>query len=268
MAASFAYSMRTETSLTTYALERAQARALAEAAIVYAVQKLLLQPDPENSWPVEGTPRTWRFGNGEVSISAVESTGKIDINHANRELLAGLFSNEGLNEDEVEALLDAIEDWRDPDDLRRLQGAEDSEYQAAGRITGPKNAPFESLEELLQVLGMTPELYEQVVNSLTVSGHKGINPAAASLIVLSAVPNIDIALVTDYVEQRSLSIEQDLPLPPAPPLGAYLSKARGLAYHMKLEVRLDSGTQTAVEATIAQARRPGQAYHIIAWREG
>ena len=44
MAASFAYSMRTETTLTTFAMERAQARALAEAGIAYAAQKLLIQP--------------------------------------------------------------------------------------------------------------------------------------------------------------------------------------------------------------------------------
>ena len=131
MAASFAYSMRTETSLATFAMERAQARALAEAAIAYAAQKLLLQPDPESPWPVEGTPKTWRFGGGEVSISVVESTGKIDLNHANRELLAGLLSNEGLADDEIDTLLDAIEDWRDPDDLRRLQGAEDAHIEQA-----------------------------------------------------------------------------------------------------------------------------------------
>ena len=32
---------------------------------------------------------------------------------------------------------------------------------------GPKNAPFEAVEELEQVLGMTPNLYERVAPYLT-----------------------------------------------------------------------------------------------------
>jgi general secretion pathway protein K len=269
MAASFAYSMRTETTLTTFAMERAQARALAEAGVAYAVQKLLLQVDPEDPWPIEGSIREWSFGTGTAYISVVDSSGMIDLNHADRALLGGLLiSQGGIAEEGLDALLDSIEDWRDPDDLKRLNGAEEEEYLAAGRHEGPKNAPFESVEELQQVLGVTPQLYEKLFEFITVAGHKGVNPEAASLEVLSAVPDIDSQLVMDYVPQRTESIATGIPLPPAPPLGEYLSQARGLAYHMSVKARLETGTQTTIKAVITQARRPGQVFHIIAWHEG
>jgi general secretion pathway protein K len=262
-------SERADPTFNTFALERAQARAIAEAGVAYAVQKLLLQVDPENPWPIEGSVREWSFGAGTVYISVVDSSGMIDLNHADRALLEGLLVYQGgVAQEEVDALLDAIEDWRDPDDLKRLNGAEEDEYLAAGRTAGPKNAPFESVEELQQVLGVTTAIYEKLFEFITVSGHKGVNPEAASLEVLSAVPDIDPQLVMDYVQQRTASIAADVPLPPAPPLGEYLSQAKGLAYHINVEARLETGTRTAVKAVVTQARRPGQVFHIIAWHEG
>lgn len=269
MAASFAYSMRTETKLTTFALERAQARALAEAGMVYAIQKLMFSPDPEDPWPTEGTPREWPFGPGVVSISVTDSSGKIDLNHADRGLFGGLLKTQGMvAEEDVDTLLDALEDWRDPDDLRRLNGAEEDEYLAADRAVGPKNAPFESVEELQQVLGFTQELYESLYDHITVSGHKGINPETASLEVLSALPDVDIQLITDYVQQRNDSIAAGETPPPPPQLGGFLSKTKGLAYHMKIEARLETGTKTTIQVVVAQARRSNQAYHVISWHEG
>lgn len=268
MAASFSYATRTETRLTTNALERAQARALAEAGVSYAAAHLLPAPDPEDPWPIQGSPRLWRFGPGEVRISVVDSVGRIDLNHADRELLGGLLRDEGLADDEAEMLLDAIEDWRDPDTLKRLNGAEEDDYLAAGRGAGPKNAPFESIEELQQVLGVGPELYARLAPYLTVVGHKGLNPEAASLRLLQTVPDVDVALVEAYVAERDAAIAEGLPPPPPPPLGAYLSRAKGLAYHMLVEVILDSGARTQVQAVITQARRPGQVFHIMSWQDG
>lgn len=268
MAASFAYTARTETRLTTYALERAQARALIEAGVAFAVNKLLLAPDPENPWPIEGSPRAWRFGTGTASLSVVDSVGKIDLNHGHRELLGGLLASQDLEEDRVDALLDAIEDWRDPDSLSRLNGAELEEYLAAGRNSGPKNAPFESVEELQQVLGMTPQLFAALVEHLTVAGHQGINPEAASPTLLRTIPGVDPELIETYIQERSEAIEQGQPLPSPPPLGNYLSNAKGLAYHMVVDVTLDSGTRISARVVVAQARRPGQVFHVISWREG
>jgi type II secretory pathway component PulK len=60
----------------------------------------------------------------------------------------------GMTED----IADAILDWIDADNLPRAYGAEDSYYQGLSPSYQPRNGPLQSLSELLQVRGVTPEL--------------------------------------------------------------------------------------------------------------
>ncbi|HVA47155.1 MAG TPA: hypothetical protein VNH11_12375 [Pirellulales bacterium] len=53
-------------------------------------------------------------------------------------------------------IADAILDWLDPDDVPRTYGAERDYYSSYNYA--PKNGPFESVEELLLVKGVTPQL--------------------------------------------------------------------------------------------------------------
>ncbi len=268
IATGFIYTLRTETNLASHGVDRARAIALAEAGISYAVIRVM-QPDPEKRWPVDGSPQDWRFGTGNVHIGIQDVSGRIDINQANRNLLQDFLEYSGVAQEEVDALLDAIADWRDPDDETHLNGAEENEYLAAGREQGPKNAPFESVEELLQVLGMTSELYQRIKDDLTVfSRQAGINPEAASARVLEAVSDLDPQAVADYIQQRRDNFEQGLPLPPAPDVGSYSARGQGLAYQVSVEARLDTGTLAVVQATLSQHRRQGRAYVVRAWREG
>jgi general secretion pathway protein K len=56
-------------------------------------------------------------------------------------------------------LIDAIKDWRDTDDSRRVSGAESDTYQAKDPPYTAKNGPIDDLKELLLIEGMTPEIY-------------------------------------------------------------------------------------------------------------
>ena len=78
-------------------------------------------------------------------MSIQDEDGKIDLNAAPDELLRGLFVSAGLDEDAGAALVDAIVDFRDEDDLTRLNGAEDRDYADAGLPYGAKDAPFEAV---------------------------------------------------------------------------------------------------------------------------
>lgn len=62
-------------------------------------------------------------------------------------------------EKEADRLADAILDWRDGDDLTRLNGAEGEYYQNRGLPYLPANGSFQSLTEQLLVRGMTPALF-------------------------------------------------------------------------------------------------------------
>jgi DNA uptake protein ComE-like DNA-binding protein len=58
----------------------------------------------------------------------------------------------------TEEIVDAIIDWRDTDATAGASGAESSYYNTLKPPYNCKNAPFETLEELLYVKGMTPAL--------------------------------------------------------------------------------------------------------------
>ena len=116
-------------------------------------------------------------------------------------LLRSLFTNIGGADADVAAhIADAIQDWRDPDDLKRPNGAEDADYRAADLKYGPANAPFETVTELARVMGVTPAIFARVADSLTVHSRQGgINPATASRNVLLALPNATPAAVDAYL---------------------------------------------------------------------
>jgi len=80
-----------------------------------------------------------------------DEASKININTASREILLKLPN---MTED----IVDAIIDWRDTDSTPGTSGAETSYYNTLNPPYNCKNAPFETLEELLLVKGMTPAL--------------------------------------------------------------------------------------------------------------
>lgn len=267
MAGSLVYTVRTETLLASHGVERAQAHALAQAGLNYAALQIL-RPTSERRWPVDGSRQTWRFGPGSVAITVTDVSGRIDLNSADRELLRTLLTAVGVAEENLDSLLDTIEDWRDEDDLRRVNGAEREEYEAAGQIVGPKNKPFDSVEELQQVLGISSTLYRQLAERVTVfSRQPGINPAVAPGNLLRILPDVDATTVDDYLVARAEHFTQGLPPPPVPVNSPFFSTAQGLAYHITVRAHLTTGVKALIEATITQPRRPGEAYHVLAWRE-
>lgn len=63
---------------------------------------------------------------------------------------------------------DRILDWREPGIGKRLNGAKAEDYRAAGIVYGPRKAPFESVEEVKLVMGMTAQLFDALAPALTV----------------------------------------------------------------------------------------------------
>jgi general secretion pathway protein K len=269
MAASFAYFIRIETTVAARGSEQAQGRALAEAGVHYALMQLL-SPTVAEQWPVDGSEREVEWGEGKVLVKVVKASGMIDLNKAKRELLEGVLAAGGVEEDALDSLLDAIEDWRDPNDETRLNGAERDDYLAAGYRFGPKNAPFESVEELLQVLGMTPAVYDRIASRLTVfSRQTGIDPALATADVLKSIPGVDPEEIDAYVAERRESFAQGLDAPPPPEgLEAYLSSGPELTYHIGAKAILKSGVSISVEAVVFLTRQPDRPFQLRMWREG
>ena len=190
IASGFAFSMRSEALAARNMISLAQARAAANGAIERTVFELSRAATPE-TWKRDGAVHTWRDGEISLTASATDESAKIDLNAANEALLRSLFINIGGAEPDLAAhIVDAIQDWRDADDLKRPNGAEEADYRAAGFKYKPANAQFETVTELARVMGVTPAIFVRVADSLTVhSRQPGINPLTASRSVLLALPN-------------------------------------------------------------------------------
>jgi len=100
------------------------------------------------------------LGRGMLSYRFVMKPAALDLNSLDAAALGRLFEVAcGMPEsDERSALADAILDWADADSLPRAYGAEEEVYQALVPPRHCRNAPFETLEELLLVNGITPDM--------------------------------------------------------------------------------------------------------------
>jgi general secretion pathway protein K len=99
------------------------------------------------------------LGGGIFRVRWVDEGGKININRADEETLRRVFTNLGVEEPNKAILVDSIMDWRDPDDLHRMSGAENDYYRSLTPSYTAKNGPFDTVEDLLWVRGMTAELF-------------------------------------------------------------------------------------------------------------
>ncbi len=91
-----------------------------------------------------------------VSYYAVNETGKIDLNNAPRKLLELYFEYQGLDPDQTATLIDSILDWRDTDDLNRLNGAEQEYYQGLEDPYIPRNGNIRDPGEFFMIKGSEP----------------------------------------------------------------------------------------------------------------
>ncbi|MCH8189244.1 MAG: general secretion pathway protein GspK, partial [Proteobacteria bacterium] len=272
---------RTEVTLARNLVENAKAKALADAG-VHAAMLGLRRREVEKRWRADGTVYSMASGEGEVSIVIIDEAGKIDLNAAPDELIQGLFTAVGLEESAAQALAAAIADFRDADDETHIGGAEDAEYRAAGLPYGPKNEPFEAVEELHQVLGMTRELYALAAPGLTVhSRSRGVDVTVAPAIVLQALPGVDAEAVEAFAEQRAGQIAQGRSgvgqmagaggarVTTLPGLGRqYAARSRRRVFTVRAEARVRSGAVFVREAVISMTRNIEKPFSIHAWRRG
>jgi general secretion pathway protein K len=218
-------------------------------------------------WSADGTVHAWDEDGSRIAVNALDESGKIDLNTAPDGLIKGLLQTAGeLDADSAARLVDVIDDWKDINGLRRPNGAQAPEYQAAGLNYKPANAPFEAVAELQRVLGMTPAVYGRIADSLTVhSRMAGINPAFASRTVLLAVPGATPEIVDTYIAQRRDALAAKLP-PPVFPIAGIGAATLNL-WRIRAEVTTADGVTFAREAVV----RPGavgRRLTILEWQEG
>jgi type II secretory pathway component PulK len=186
LATVFGGNARTEVLLARNLVENAQAEALADAGLYRAIAGLTKEPR-EGGFRGDGRVYTWHASGGEVRFSIRDEGGKISLNQASEVLLRELFVAVGVEPKRSAQLADAIIDFRDEDSDKRRGGAENEDYVDAGLPYGPKNKPFELVDELIYVLGMTPDLYRKVAPLVSVRGEESPHAYTAAPEVRAAM---------------------------------------------------------------------------------
>jgi general secretion pathway protein K len=132
-------------------------------------------------------------GPGRLSYRLTDETGRLNLNRASRAVLDRLLLEVGVEKQTRDVIVDSIQDWRDPNEEHRLNGAESDYYMALPVPYRSKNADFDSVDELLQVQGVTREiLYGHgetpgLAEHLTVWGTGAVNVNTASPLMLRAM---------------------------------------------------------------------------------
>lgn len=105
-------------------------------------------------------PDSLAAGSTGVRYGVVDEGGKINLNALMQQDSSGqtLFNALMQLPNMTEDVADCIVDWLDADDTPRENGAESDYYSSLNPPYVAKNGPLDSLEELLQVKGVTPQL--------------------------------------------------------------------------------------------------------------
>ena len=243
------------------------AREAARAGLEYALLRVT-DTDDRTRWLADGRAYPWPFAGALVTVRIRDEQGKVDLNQADPTLLAALFTRLGVDQDAATQLAGAIVDWRDPDSLSQASGgAEDAQYAEAGRPYGAKDAPFDTVAEVEQVLGMTPAIYARAAPFLTVySGNARPAPAAAAAEVLDAM-GYDGASAVAAREAWQPGQGQ---APPLLPDGTPLAAVGSGTYSIESHARLADGRTADLAAVVrvGGSGLPGAAYTPLSWGEG
>ncbi|MBV8536351.1 MAG: general secretion pathway protein GspK [Alphaproteobacteria bacterium] len=146
---------RSETQIAANVLAAAQAEALADGGVDRAVFALT-DPDISRRWLADGQARAVAGADGRVVIAVYDENAKINPNLAPDKLTAALFRQLGAGDELAAALAAAIS-------ARVRPGAAPVSTMGAGPALAagaerPAPIPFDTLDGLAELAGMTPEL--------------------------------------------------------------------------------------------------------------
>jgi general secretion pathway protein K len=264
VAAATVMAARTNATVSRNLIDASSSRNLAEGAIHLAV--LNLYRTDSGRWPGNGTARQLFLHDASVEVSVMNESGKVDLNVGSAEILQRLLTAAGADDERALAIASAILDWRDPDDLHRLNGAEARAYRSSGLDYEPANANFDSIDELRYVLGMDPALFEKLRPSITVhSGQAGINLAAATPLVLWAISNLSQAEDAGALPQSDPAAFNRVAVARSVKRN-FVARTPGNVYSIAAQAESESGAVARINAIVRLEQAPGRPpFRILAW---
>ncbi len=278
----FSYSMRSEIQITTNFKEEEEAYQLAlagiesakleilsakESSYVYVNEEGMLIFGEAEAEENEAPLREAELDTGNFTYTMTDEDGKLNINTASLAQIKYIVESSGVDITDVDTIADSIADWRDPNDLHMLNGAEEDYYRSLPRPYSCKDGPFDAISELLLVKGVTPEIYsggpdekdgeesyKGLVNYLTPWSSKTVNINTAPVEVLEAVFGIDAA--QNIIAQRES--------------GPILSAVTGGSIMSSYFTVISTGSSrdgTITRTIKAAIKKSGEKYEVIYWND-
>jgi general secretion pathway protein K len=152
-----------------------RAELAAKSGLTLAAQKLST-PQRQATGPI--LPLEATIGDITVKVDWSPEMRKLDINLADEQTLSTFLVAEGLSQEEADIWAAQIADWRDKDDLVRVNGAEDRDYTNSedGKELG--NRYFYSVQELSSVLDVDVEFLDCIADRLSTKGSASISTSS------------------------------------------------------------------------------------------
>jgi general secretion pathway protein K len=134
------------------------------------------------------------LGIGHFSYRITDEEARLNLNTSPPDRVERLLQALGLEKSDRDTINDSLQDWRDPNEEHRLNGAESEDYYL--KLPLPyrsKNANLDSITELLQIKGVTPAIYYGTAGKpgleayVTVKSPGQVNINTASCVVLRAL---------------------------------------------------------------------------------
>ncbi len=299
LSAEFSRSMRDDAIATQNLAEEIQARAVALAGLNRAIYRLIHDrqnqtdtQDPDTTsadtpppWVPDGHWHEDQYWGGKYGVRMIDEGGRIALNRADETMLHKVFETLGLKPGEQDEITDAIIDWRDADDMHRLHGAEDEYYMKLPEPYHCKNGAFDSVDELLQVRGITRELFFGIRDQGFGGGDAPPIPLREVFSVFNRSANINVRTAPvavlrvvlggdeDAVEQIVTARDED----PSSVLGLIRAKVADQTLASRLVDRAPSRVSVEARATMQNGRiearvgavvyvpEDGDGFHIERW---
>ena len=176
---------RTEILIANNLSNNAQAQAARDGAIDATIFNLLKPPDQH--WVADGEPHIFNIGASKVIVRITDEAGRVNPNLASQQLLEALFLATGNDPDTARQLAIAIDQWIGTNKTGARGDDVAREYEAAGLDYAPPVEPIQTIEELKQVIGMSPDIVNTLRPHLTLYGPAQPNPAVADPAVIAAL---------------------------------------------------------------------------------
>lgn len=284
-----AVSARIEASMVRAYRDHVQARHLAEAGVQQAMREIMSPSQVAaldetgqvvfyRALPGQATPtrlptlprRQVALGLGEFSYRIADESARLAVNTAAPDRVDRLLAALELDRAQRDIVNDSLQDWRDANDLHRVHGAESDFYATRPVPHRARNANLQDVSELLQIRGVTRELYQGTgerpgLGDLVTAAALGlVNINTASPPVLKAL-GLSEAEIADVMGTRRRA-----PYPSVPDRFAGRGLTVGSDIYRIEAVGLIAGiARSRVVAVVQRGRRdaPLEAT-ILSWRSG